>query len=298
MLSYMKVLPKSSEIICIRISEINSIIRESEVYKDLVCEEKNGFITLSNKYYFKDFEHLFKNNPEEILNILRYWNINPLPYEVINYLFPKVMHFRLSEDLINFFDEISIIMKTKKEHVCSEAAKIGSLNLLKVAYENGCPFDKVSYSLIHINFGTVMYESTCNQAASNGNLDCLIYSHKNGCSIDKYTIEAAARDGHLHCIKYLHKNDCPWDEDTCRAAALGGHLECLTYLHKNGCDWDEGTCSAASTRGHLNCLIYACENGCFLDEYIYWDTRKMGYLDCLEYLENKIMENKNIETYI
>ena len=124
------------------------------------------------------------------------------------------------------------------------------LNLLKYAFNNGCPWN----------------ESTCHYAAKNGNLECLKYAFNNGCPWDELTCSNAASNGHLECLKYAHNNGCPWYEYTCYYAAQNGHLECLKYTHTNGCPWTKYTCSHAASNGQLECLKYAFSNGCP------WDT--------------------------
>jgi hypothetical protein len=272
-------IPGSCEIIQVHISEINPLIKESSVYKDLFdgvfrklqtrenpsdfshpldqhpeqallgyAEEENDLISIPKKYYFKNIRQLLRKSLSKVLHILRYWNINPLPYKVISNAFNNIKEdiINLNEDLINYFCEISVIINSNNKTICSNAAKIGSLNLLKVAHKNDCPWDE----------------------------DTFIY---------------AAEGGYLNCLIYLHENNCPYDESACDAAAGNGHLECLKYLHENGYQWNEiDICRVASTTNHLDCLIYAHQNGAIFCEWIYWDTRKMGHTDCLEYIEQFI----------
>jgi len=271
------------ETITIDISKIDSLIKRSDVYNDLFFDNKNSLITLPKNYYFENIEELLRYDFSKILHILRFWNIDPLPYEVLKYVFYNKEEIEnLDKDLIKYFDEINIIVKYNNNHICNVAARIGSLNLLKVAHENGCTLVKEAYILN----GYMRYDATCTFAARNGHINCLEYLKDNDCPFDEDTFEAAASGGHLDCIIYLCKNNCPWNESVCTAAASNGHLKCLIYLYEHGCPWDDFyICTAAATSGQLDCLIYAHENGGLFDEYIYLDTKKMGHNECLKYIE-------------
>jgi hypothetical protein len=276
------------ETITVHISKIDSLIKTSDVYNDLIIESENSLITLPKNYYFENIEQLLTNDIQKILHILRYWNINSLPREVIVYALYNIEETKnLEKDLIKYFDEINVIVKDN-DNICNGAATIGSLNLLKVAHENGCTLIKEAYILN----GYMRYDATCTFAARNGHINCLEYLQDNDCVFDEDTFEAAASGGHLDCIIYLCKNNCPWNESVCTAAAINGHLKCLMWLHKHGCPWDDFyICTVAATSGHLDCLIYAHENGGLFDEYIYLDTRKMGHNECLKYIEKFITKS-------
>ena len=73
------------------------------------------------------------------------------------------------------------------------------LNLLKYAFNNGCPWDKY----------------TCRIAAKNGHLECLKYAHNNGCPWDEFTCKSAASNGQLECLKYAFNNGCHWNKEEC-----------------------------------------------------------------------------------
>ena len=77
--------------------------------------------------------------------------------------------------------------------VCENAARLGSVRLLKWTRENNLAWS----------------EDTCTYAAMNGQLPALQYLHENGCPWDSYTCSAAALNGHLPVLQYLHENGCP-----------------------------------------------------------------------------------------
>jgi hypothetical protein len=175
-----------------RFTEIPPIIKKSPRYRELIDEKNPSLIPIQKKYYFKDFDHLFTNTFEQILNILIYWHINPLPYEVLDYFIKrKDQLVNVDKKLMNYFYELSVINNTEKEELCSQAAYIGSLTLLRAARENNYSWD----------------ESVCTRAAVNGNLDCLKYADQNGCPMDCYIYIDTLKSGHRDCFKYV-ANKC------------------------------------------------------------------------------------------
>ena len=265
----------------------------------------------------KKLQELFKKNFEEVLNKLRFWDINPLPYEVLKYFFENKEHIiNLDEDLVKYFEEINIIIKTKKDDLRYEAARIGSLNLFKIihgvfrklqtpaaprracpecgAAENGYTWNTYTcicvarngylecLKYLHEN-GCPWNEELCEKAAENGHLDCLRYAYENGCPWDEVTCSGAASSGQLDCLRYAHENGCPWSSNTCYLAAQNGHLDCLRYAHEHGCPWCSNTCESAASNGHLDCLRYAHEHGCPWYESTCRNASANGHLDCLRY---------------
>lgn len=79
-----------------------------------------------------------------------------------------------------------------------EAAKIGNIEVMKWLKDNGCPFNKETFSW----------------AAYNGNLENMKWLHSNGCPWDPWTFASAAKKGILKNMKWLHRNGCPWDRYT------------------------------------------------------------------------------------
>jgi len=170
------------------ITQIPSVIKNSPVYKELIGESYGMPIPIPDEYYFSNFENLFTHELNQILNIMRYWDINPLPYEVIDYVYKnRDLLITLHIELKNYFHEINVIINTEADELCDEAARMGSLNLLRVAHENGCLWE----------------ESVCSRAAVNGNLDCLIYAYENSAGLDEYIYWDTMKAGHRDCFKYV-----------------------------------------------------------------------------------------------
>jgi len=290
--------------------DVNPSIKDSRVFQDLINhEEENESITLQKRFYFADLEELFKSSFSEILNVMRFWNINPLPYQVLNYFYEnkeKFVDLDLDEDLVNYFEEISVIIElnnvllkewmenewdgdewkidSTKNFLYIKAVEIGSLNLLKIAHIGG----------FSSNIDTFYQEEDiCMYAAANGHLDCLKYLHENNFYWNALTCNGAAKNGHLDCLMYALENGCRWDESTCMYAARNGYLDCVMYAHKKGCPFHTWICSAAASVGHLNILIYLHQNDCSWDDYTCKSAAKNGYLDCLMYaIKNGCPYNK------
>jgi hypothetical protein len=170
------------------------------------------------------------------------------------------------------YERVVGLLGEEANSVCENAARVGSVRLLKWTRENNLAWS----------------EDTCTYAAMNGRLPALQYLHENGCPWDSSTCMNAAAHGQLPALQYLHENGCPWDWETCSFAAYDGHLFVLQYLHENGCPWDENTYSSAAAKGHLPALKYLHENGCPWDEYTCDYAADNKHWDCVQYLvDNK-----------
>jgi hypothetical protein len=119
------------------------------------------------------------------------------------------------------------------------AACCGSLDCLRYAHENGCPWDA----------------KTTSWAANAGHLDCLKYAHENGCPWNTHTTDWAADGGHLDCLKYAHENGCPWSTTTTSRAAERRQLDCLYYAYEQGCPWFPDDCPQLVVRELVTQLI-------------------------------------------
>ena len=81
--------------------------------------------------------------------------------------------------------------------VCDNAARQGSVRLLKWAREHNLVWGTYTYSL----------------AAMNGHLSTLQYLHENGCPWNSETCLYAAHREHWDCLQYAVDNKCPrWEE--------------------------------------------------------------------------------------
>src|SRR4030066_303528 len=106
---------------------------------------------------------------------------------------------------ISHFTKFYFTKNYVDKNLSTYSAKMGNLDCLKYAYENGYPWNELTYY----------------NASREGYLDCIIYLHKNGCPWDEGTCSGAAYGSNLDCLIYAHENGCLWDEYTCSSAASG-----------------------------------------------------------------------------
>ena len=130
--------------------------------------------------------------------------------------------------------------------VCEDAARRGSVRLLKWAREN------------NLDWSTY----TCSSAAYMRTPARSQVLARERVPLGLDTCYWAAEKGHLPALQYLHENGCPWHWSTCSAAADNGHLPVLQYSHENGCPWDYGTCLNVGYYKHWDCLQYLVDNKC------------------------------------
>lgn len=267
---------------------LNPIITQSKKFKENESVSKQ----ISENYYFNNFDDLFKKDFlkkyfEDILIKLKYWDINPLPYDVVNFFVKNKENIvNLDEELLKYFAEINAIAQTviKKENMCNNAVKINSVNLLKAAMEN-------SYSVIKYTD---------------------IYTYTDIHTKDHDTFFCAIQHGSLSCIQYLteiHKinldyyyDDFEHYEEIYNIVAGKGYLDILTYLHNNkfgiqfarqtfnedeiadGALWGGKAVGVAAGNGHKHILEYFCENSSWRNPYPTYYAALNNQLECLIYL--------------
>jgi len=125
-----------------------------------------------------------------------------------------------------YFDKLPISYLNPKNTIIVPAlAASGNLELLKIAVNNGCEFDKERCIML---------------ASKNGNLDILKWLVKNnGCVLNDDICSSAAYGGQIHILKWLKKHGCNWNADTCKAALENDKLDVLLWMTENGYYWDK-----------------------------------------------------------
>jgi len=121
------------------------------------------------------------------------------------------------------------------DDVCFIAATYGNLEILKYAYERGCPL-------------TI---EVMNAAATNGYLNIIIWLREHGCEWNELTCSACVRFRQTNILKWLRdinnfrsscslaSNEtelCPWNVETCYRAMEYGYLDVLKFAIENGCE--------------------------------------------------------------
>ena len=141
------------------------------------------------------------------------------------------------------------------EKTITVAALIGTLEILKYCFSNGCPCDE---------------EESCARAAAGGHLDCLRFLFdkvKPSRETEKEAALQAAGLGHTDIVRYFVEERKIRDDlklDCVGNAALYGRLDCLKYLVEEAKvplnDWQY----IASVRYYeqRECENYLLEKGC------------------------------------
>lgn len=162
--------------------------------------------------------------------------------------------------------------------VCSAIARLGNLELLKWAREQGCPWDSSTCSAAARsgNLGMLQWlredendcpwdEDTCLSAAKGGFVEVLKYAYENGCPAHSYECEFAAEGGHREVLEWSQQENrqytFKWSHWTCAVAAGAGHLELLQWLRANKCKWNWRTVDLARKGGHMDIVNWAEDNG-------------------------------------
>ena len=84
--------------------------------------------------------------------------------------------------------------------VYCKAASHGFLDVLRYAYDHGCP--------VPTDPSNALYTLACDNASC---------------------------DGHLDCLVFLHEHGFPWNSSTCLQAIYNNHVECVVYALEHGC---------------------------------------------------------------
>jgi len=151
------------------------------------------------------------------------------------------------------------------------AAGKGSILILRLLHEKGCPWD----------------ERTCAEATTFRQWECFAYAYENGCPCE---LTAAARSylrGQLHSIvrddrgvtadeslitravkhttalylRFVREDGQSWSELITRTAAAYGTPVCLRYALANGCPAPADLATIAAEHGQRECLDVAVEMG-------------------------------------
>ncbi|PRP76190.1 hypothetical protein PROFUN_13736 [Planoprotostelium fungivorum] len=130
---------------------------------------------------------------------------------------------------IEWLEKFSVRGIDYSEHkgLCSIAAEMGRLNLLKHLRSRGCPWES----------------DIMGRTITAGHLHILVYLHENGFQLESFHFDIASSQGHTHIIEYLFRHIGPlWTSDTMRRAVKYGGLSQLRSLHRMGCPWEPVQC--------------------------------------------------------
>ena len=170
------------------------------------------------------------------------------------------------------------------ENTTHQAVRNGSVDCLRYAHENGCPWRTQQDWRFGVDEGL---QDICTLAVTLGRLDCLKYVHRKGVlfhpdvlikAVDIECIKYARDHGaawskNLYhsaivadspaLLRYLFENGCPWHGiSECTAAVRYKRFHCLQLLHEFGCPWGAETCEAAAQINDTDVLLYLLRNDC------------------------------------
>lgn len=123
-------------------------------------------------------------------------------------------------EAIKFAQEKGLI--TWSELVCQTASSFGSVNALKYARAQQCPW-------------------SAKTADTAGNLACLQYALQNVCPYTEYVCANAVKKGDLAMLQYAVEFGCTWDLNTLCLHAPVNDLEMVRYIYnKSRPHWPKG----------------------------------------------------------
>ena len=191
--------------ISVDLNSIPEFLKKSELYKNISSDET---IHVPKKLYCQSIQVNNINDLINITHVMRYWMVNQLPQEVINYLTNNSdceLDF-VYYDLSNTFKDFpsidlmrALTLKDDREKICC-LAECGAIEQIKPMIDNGYDLKKTNES----NYWCYWYENLSYLAAKNNHLKCLEFLHNHGCIIDSKTMNVAIENNNLEIIKYLN----------------------------------------------------------------------------------------------
>ena len=185
------------------------------------------------------------------------------------------------------------------------AIRRNKLRIVKYLYNDGCIFNKLSYSeaIRNNNFKIVRWlkrrrislsTKTFSTAAESGNLKILEWLKRKKCPWDYNCLNSAIKSGNVSVIKFVIDNGCDWDIETFNYACETGNLECVKYLYSQAFNdlskpwWNTATTAIAAKNGHLHILKFLRENGCPWNSDTTYNAFKNNHIEVLNWaIENK-----------
>ncbi|GFH52670.1 hypothetical protein CTEN210_09146 [Chaetoceros tenuissimus] len=174
--------------------------------------------------------------------------------------------------------------------VFAAAAKSGSIPMMELCLQNGCPPHTYICSSAMENIDKEVALTTlkwlrehnipwdfgvCYRAAIHGNLKALKWARENGCPWSTQTYNNAAQYGNIDILDYCFQNNCPIERDRIYHFPFVDEYSAPTlrelqerslmvykWLHHHSIRWSNDASLAAAEAGHLATLMWAMENDC------------------------------------
>ena len=308
--------------ITIKKEDIPEFLKNSKLYQtfytdDIIISQKYNPLPLldsldKNKINLNSLEQF-----EKMLGIIRYWQIDFIPYEIYNFV-DMNRGLEYEEIFVEYWNftavqELKLLIKYDNIDLMNEIAKRGYIKLFefkmsKYKQMNGdtqdilknychemcynaavnCNFEMLKYchekgcQLFKINEETKEIDLSKSpfKGVHTSDLNCFKYYHENGYTLTSKLSHLLA-DNNIELLKYFFENGGKFDNNTSIHAV--NDLECLKYCHENGCVWSRQTTFAAVVNNNIECLKYAHENGCEWDEELINYCALHNKLECLKY---------------
>ena len=204
--------------ISVSYASIPSFLHGSAFYKNL-GDDPEGEISIPLECFKGDDSITTIAELEQILHVDRYWGLNPLPFNMLDYCCKMEKS------------------RQQRTAILALSNQFPTLLEIRTIFSDETPLLKAIRSIARNEIIDFLISTTIDTKGT-------------ACS-------AAARLGQMHHLQSLYINGHLWDESTCTAAAYGGHFDCLVYAHENGCPWDYLTYKRAAIGGYLDCIQYA-----------------------------------------
>ena len=206
----------------------------------------------------------------KVLNSLRYWMVNELPYFVFSFVMrQKDINF---SDFYDFklVEQLSLIIDVKsdpKKRLIDEAARHGYLNLLKFLAKKH-----------------KMTKITAQAATESCDTECLKFLIENNCPTIHYLHDYAIFHNNLECVKYLHhKGLIQKDFQVCTFAELKSKTKILKYFLSNNFRWTSPNMKLAITKDDVELLKLAIKYGASVSEQDLCYIAANDSIRCLTY---------------
>ena len=289
--------------------ELISVLQNSKLVREF-----NDTIVVPKQYVLNDLIITDQTSFNKIMNVLRYYMIDKLPYEIYDYVYKNKQ-----TDITNFkdffFDELSLLKKTLSPY---EVTRLGYINLLICMHKNGHKLcnTALAFAVLNGHVNCVKYiinnrhdfRYTCNDI-----LDCAVvyggkpeikrhkdsvnilkYLHESGFKPYRYLYVTAVQVDAFECIKYLHQQKVDFCEEAVEEALKYDRLDCLKYLHQNGRVLKNIYCQFACCGKSINCLKYLHHNDCYYNkQYLLLIIYKLEQSDKSDYQKKKTQTIKN-----
>jgi hypothetical protein len=245
----------------------------------------------------------------EIINILRYWMVYEVPFEVYEYIQNNVDEIEKNKTLVEFndfpyIDELNFVLETSKQEknstfnkdmVTAKIARYGYLNLIKYYVKKGYTLSDYVCKIAAYENDFEMFKFACENGAKITDDVRTVYNKKELTSWGSYLQNLnycnigsrLATYGNLNFLKYVHDKKYSLKSLCIGAcAAEHGHINILKYLREIGSELGEWTVAMAARNGYLNCIKHLHSVGCSMGRFSGRYAAQHGFMDCVIFIYN------------